>query len=128
MLHMPGMPALGSELTKVITVFKNHKSASIDSPKISQRNTSMSIGYGDSSSCHKLTPTSSTQLIGTRYFRHVIMTWSMRSRGNVQRTHIMMNTRNQHLKMKTMTLMVLPKPMPQSIIVFWVTCHCSQEM
>src|SRR5262249_16115811 len=59
-------------------------------------------------SCQALTPMSSTQLIGSRYFKHVIMTWSMRRRGKVQRIHIITNTRNQHLKMNTNTLMMLP--------------------
>ncbi len=56
----------------------------------------------------------STQLIGTKYLRHVIITWSMRKRGNVQRTHIMTNTRNQPLNRKTTTLMKLPTTMPAS--------------
>src|SRR5205823_1622443 len=57
---------------------------------------------------HRLTPSSSTQLSGSRYFRQVIITWSMRSRGSVQRTHIITKTRNQHLKMKMTTFRMLP--------------------
>src|SRR5947209_5277803 len=62
-----------------------------------------------------LTPTSSTQLIGSKYLRQVIITWSMRSRGSVQRTHIITNTRNQHLKMNTITLMMLPTTGPRKV-------------
>ena len=60
-----------------------------------------------------LTPSSRTQLIGTRYFRQVIITWSMRSRGSVQRTHIITKTSSQPLRMKTTTLMTLPRTAAQ---------------
>src|SRR5438874_1984936 len=59
--------------------------------------------------CQTLTPSSSTHEIGSRYFRQVIITWSMRSRGSVQRTHIITNTSSQPLAMNTVTLMRLPK-------------------
>src|ERR1051325_11273403 len=54
------------------------------------------------------------QLIGIRYFKHSIMTWSIRSRGSVQRTHIITNTSSQPLKMKTVTLMMLARIQPTS--------------
>src|SRR5262249_22542205 len=70
------------------------------------------IGYLNhvhaSATCHRLTPRSRKQLIGRRYFRHVIITWSIRSRGSVQRTHICTNTSSQHLTMNTITLMTFP--------------------
>src|SRR5262249_5886818 len=62
--------------------------------------------------CQMPIPTSSTQLIGSRYFRQTIMTWSIRSRGSVQRTHIMMNTPNHPLRMKTCTFTRLPSTQP----------------
>src|SRR5947209_8718342 len=40
------------------------------------------------------------------------MTWSMRKRGNVQRTHIITKTSVQPLKMNTVTLMTLPSTTP----------------
>ena len=33
-------------------------------------------------------PRNITAAIGTQYFKQVVITWSMRSRGSVQRTHI----------------------------------------
>ena len=68
---------------------------------------------GGITSCQMVTPMSSTQLIGSRYFKHVIITWSMRSRGNVQRIHIITKTSNQPFKMKTTTLMTLPRTHPE---------------
>ena len=38
-------------------------------------------------------PRNRKQLIGTRYFRQVVITWSIRRRGNVQRSHICTKTR-----------------------------------
>jgi len=58
-------------------------------------------------------PKSRKQLIGSRYLRHVIITWSMRNRGSVQRTHIMTKTSTQPLRMNTETLMTLPRNQPQ---------------
>ena len=37
---------------------------------------------------------------GTQYFRQVVITWSIRSRGKVQRIQIMKTTPAVHLKMK----------------------------
>ena len=51
--------------------------------------------------------------MGMRYLRHVIITWSMRRRGSVQRTHIMTKTRNQPFNRKTNTLMTLPTMKPK---------------
>ena len=34
-------------------------------------------------------PTSMIEAKGTQYFKQVVITWSMRSRGSVQRSHIM---------------------------------------
>ena len=36
-----------------------------------------------------MTPASMIEASGTQYFRQVVITWSMRSRGSVQRSHIM---------------------------------------
>ena len=36
-----------------------------------------------------ITPTSMIEASGTQYFKQVAITWSMRSRGSVQRSHIM---------------------------------------
>src|SRR5581483_8219074 len=43
---------------------------------------------GVTNSCHAHTPTRRPQLIGRKYFRQVIITWSIRSRGRDQRGHI----------------------------------------
>src|SRR5262245_55256139 len=69
---------------------------------------------GGISSCHRHMPNSSTHEIGSRYFRHVIITWSIRSRGSVHRTHIITKTRNQPLRMKTTTLTRLPTQKPRN--------------
>ena len=57
-------------------------------------------------------PRNRKQLIGTRYFKQVIITWSIRNRGNVHRTHIMMNTRNHPLRRNTKTLITFPSIQP----------------
>ena len=49
-------------------------------------------------------PRNSTQLMGTRYFRQVIITWSIRSLGSVQRIQICTQTSNEALPKNT------PKP------------------
>src|SRR5262249_33319821 len=67
------------------------------------------IPNGGTNRCHRLTPSSSTHVSGTRYLMQVIITWSMRSRGSVQRTHIITNTNSQPLMMKTSTLITWPK-------------------
>ena len=36
-----------------------------------------------------MTPASMIEASGTQYFRQVVITWSIRSRGSVQRSHIM---------------------------------------
>src|SRR5262245_22338567 len=64
--------------------------------------------YGRSATSHRLTPNSRAQLIGRRYFRQVIITWSMRSRGSVQRAHIMTKTSSHALRTKTTALIRLP--------------------
>ena len=48
--------------------------------------------HAGASNCHRHTPTNSTQLIGRKYCRHVIITWSIRSRGIDHRTHIITTT------------------------------------
>src|SRR5262245_26560619 len=57
---------------------------------------------------HRQTPTSNTQEIGRKYLRHVIITWSMRSRGSDQRIHIITKTRSQPLSTNTTTLRMSP--------------------
>src|SRR5262249_36865629 len=46
--------------------------------------------------------------IGRKYFRHVIITWSIRSRGSDQRIHIIRKTRNHPLPMNTTTFSTCP--------------------
>ena len=41
---------------------------------------------------HNDVPTNITQTIGVQYFQQVVITWSIRNRGRVQRTHIMIET------------------------------------
>src|SRR5450756_1722512 len=43
-------------------------------------------------SSHRETPRRLTNVSGTRYFHAIRINWSTRSRGNVQRTHIMIST------------------------------------
>src|SRR5262249_52666886 len=52
---------------------------------------------------------------GRKYFKQVIMTWSMRSRGKVQRTHIMTNTPPHPLRMKMAALIRLPMMGPRNV-------------
>src|SRR5262249_47268331 len=67
------------------------------------------------STCQMQTPNNSTQLMGRKYFRQVIMTWSIRSRGKVQRTHIITNTPPHPLRMKTAALIRLPNMGPRNV-------------
>src|SRR5262249_53019072 len=70
-----------------------------------------------SATCHRLTPMRRKQLIGSRYFKQVIITWSIRSRGNVQRTHIMTKTSRKPLNRNTRTLTTLPTIEPKKVLV-----------
>ena len=49
---------------------------------------------------HSVAPRNITAAIGVQYFKQVFITWSIRSRGSVQRTHIITVTPNTHLAMK----------------------------
>src|SRR5882724_8527679 len=104
--HMPGMALDGGALTHEYHCLMSSSTPARHAAKITYR-TQYCTACG-SATCHSVTPINSTQLIGSRYFKQVIITWSMRSRGSVQRTHIITNTRNQHLKMNTNTLRTLP--------------------
>ena len=42
--------------------------------------------------CQSIAPANIAAAIGVQYFRQVVITWSIRSRGSVHRTHIMSNT------------------------------------
>src|SRR5262245_3198312 len=66
-----------------------------------------SITSGTNNS-QRQTPNNSTHEIGRKYFRQVIITWSIRSRGSDQRIHIMTNTRNPPLAMNTIRLSTCP--------------------
>ena len=55
---------------------------------------------GKPSPCQNNAPTKQAAAMGTQYFQHVVMTWSIRRRGNVQRTHIMTVTPMTALSMK----------------------------
>src|ERR1700736_2045952 len=95
--HMPGMPLDGGARTQEYHCLISNAAPATHAAKITS-------GPKYSTTCgrasrHSVTPISSTQLIGNKYFKQVIITWSMRSRGSVQRTHIITNTRNQHLRM-----------------------------
>src|SRR5262249_22528288 len=46
--------------------------------------------------------------IGRKYFRQVIITWSIRNLGSDQRIHIITNTRTQPLAIKTVTSSTCP--------------------
>ena len=48
-----------------------------------------------------IAPTKQIVASGTQYFRQVVMTWSIRSRGSDQRTHIWRKTREQAFAMNT---------------------------
>src|SRR5581483_9439031 len=73
-----------------------------------------SAAAGGIINCHRHTPTSSTQLIGRKYCRHVIITWSIRSRGSDHRIHIITSTRNQHLPTNTVMFSRFPSQKPHS--------------
>src|SRR4051812_35247630 len=47
-----------------------------------------------------IAPTKQIAASGTQYFRHVVMTWSMRNRGSVHRTHIITVTPNVAFRIK----------------------------
>ena len=47
-----------------------------------------------------MAPKNIAAAIGVQYFKQVVITWSIRNRGNVQRTHIMKITPKGALKMK----------------------------
>ena len=51
-------------------------------------------------SFHSIAPTKKIAASGTQYLRQVVITWSMRSRGSVQRIHIMTVTPMAALRMK----------------------------
>ena len=46
------------------------------------------------------TPTNITAASGMQYFKQVVITWSIRSRGSVQRTHIITVTPSMPLRIK----------------------------
>ncbi len=59
-----------------------------------QATSSVSSADGDASpprttNIESIAPTSMIEASGTQYFRQVVITWSMRSRGSVQRSQIM---------------------------------------
>ena len=58
------------------------------------------LGVGSSNVRQASAPTKQTAAIGTQYFQHIVITWSIRSRGSVQRTHIMTVTPKTALTMK----------------------------
>ena len=49
------------------------------------------------------------QAIGVQYFQQVLITWSIRNRGNVQRTHIMSVTSKNALK----RMLSIPRKLPR---------------
>ena len=51
-------------------------------------------------SVHSVAPRNIAAAIGVQYFKQVFITWSIRSRGSVQRTHIMNVTPTTHLNTK----------------------------
>src|SRR4029079_5505756 len=57
---------------------------------------------------HQVTNKNETAAIGTQYFKQVVMTWSMRRRGSVQRTHIMTVTPIMPLLM----ILIVPSTLP----------------
>ena len=56
-----------------------------------------------------IVPTSMIEASGTQYFRQVVITWSMRSRGSVQRSHIMKITPRKPLT----TRLHMPRKLPR---------------
>ena len=50
--------------------------------------------------CHARAPRKQNEASGTQYFKQVVITWSIRSRGSVQRTQIITITPRLDLRIK----------------------------
>ena len=61
-------------------------------------------------------PVTARTLTGRKYFRQVAITWSIRSRGRLHRTHIITSTSTQHLARKTTRFNRVPGHRPNSAV------------
>jgi hypothetical protein len=68
-----------------------------------------------STSGYATVPAKRKQLIGIKYFKHVVITWSIRSRGNVQRTQICTHTSTDAFNKKTSNPTVFARKFPTPI-------------
>src|SRR5262245_23311932 len=102
----PGSPAFGPGSALVNMRTTNTSTSRAHARALSQRQICSTTDGTNSS--HRHTPTSKTHEIGRKYFRQVIITWSMRRRGSDQRIHIITKTRNQPLSTNTITFRTCP--------------------